>query len=259
MSAPGPGDGRLPPLGEISGAKQSIRARVWERMERRGAARFPGAVGRIPNFVGSEAAARRLASLAEWDAARTVKCNPDSPQLPVRAAALSAGKMLFVAVPRLAADKPFLRLDPERLEVLPRRAVSIAHAARHGKPTSADEVGHLDLVVCGVVAVNPQGVRIGKGGGFSDLELALLVEAGLVDDATVIATTVHEVQVLEEELPETEHDFRVDLVVTPERVIRTGTRKRTPGVIWEHLDAEKIAEVPVLRVLSEQRRAQPPV
>jgi 5-formyltetrahydrofolate cyclo-ligase len=249
---------RLPPLGSISAGKQAIRERVWELLERKGAARFPGAPGRIPNFVGSEAAARRLASLAEWDAARTVKCNPDSPQLPVRAAALAAGKMLFVAVPRLAADKPFLRLDPERLQVLPRRAVSIAHAARHGQPTSPEDVGHLDLVVCGVVAVNPQGVRIGKGGGFSDLELALLVEAGLVDDTTVIATTVHELQVLEEEMPETEHDFRVDLVVTPERLIRTETRKRPPGVIWEHLDEAKIAEVPVLRVLRERRRAQPP-
>jgi len=161
-------------------------------------------------------------------------------------------------VPRLAADKPFLRLDPERLQVLPRRAVSIAHAARHGQPTSAEDVGRLDLVVCGVVAVNPQGVRIGKGGGFSDLELALLVEAGLVDDATVIATTVHELQVLEEEMPETEHDFRVDLVVTPERVIRTETRKRTSGVIWEHLDEARISEVPALWALRERRRAQSP-
>jgi len=33
----------------------------------------------------------------------------------------------------------------------------------------------IDLVVCGSVAVNAQGVRVGKGGGFSDLELALLV------------------------------------------------------------------------------------
>jgi 5-formyltetrahydrofolate cyclo-ligase len=30
-------------------------------------------------------------------------------------------------------------------------------------------------VVCGSVAVNRQGARVGKGGGFSDLEFALLV------------------------------------------------------------------------------------
>ncbi len=226
-------------------------------MERQGAARFPGAAGRIPNFVGAETAARRLADLPEWEGAGTVKCNPDSPQLPVRAAALGAGKLLYVAVPRLATARPFLRLDPERLErqeILPRRAVSIAHAARHGLPVAVAEMQRIDLVVCGVVAVNLQGVRVGKGGGFSDLELALLVEAGLVDDSTVIATTVHHLQVLDEELPETEHDFRVDLVVTPERVHRTGARKRTPGIIWEHLDPAKVAEVPLLAELSQQRQ-----
>ena len=72
----------------------------------------------------------------------------------------------------------------------------------------------------------------------------------------MIATTVHALQVLNEELPETEHDFRVDLVVTPERVYRTGARKRTPGIIWEHLEPQKIAEVPLLAELSA-RRSQP--
>ena len=233
-----------------------MRARVWELLERRGAARFPGAAGRIPNFVGAEAAARRLGELPEWKAARIVKSNPDSPQLPVRAAVLTAGKLLYVAVPRLASERPFLRLDPDRLQqndVLPRRAVSITHAARHGQPVEIAGMEPIDLVVCGVVAVNPQGVRVGKGGGFSDLELALLVEAGLVDQHTVIATTVHELQVVDEELPETEHDFRVDLVVTPERVIRTGAHKRTPGIIWADLSPEQIAEVPVLRALRAKR------
>ncbi|MER3460903.1 MAG: hypothetical protein C4303_07295 [candidate division GAL15 bacterium] len=28
---------------------------------------------------------------------------------------------------------------------------------------------HVDLVVCGSVAVNPVGARVGKGGGYSDL------------------------------------------------------------------------------------------
>jgi 5-formyltetrahydrofolate cyclo-ligase len=41
------------------------------------------------------------------------------------------------------------------------------------------------------VAVNRQGARVGKGGGFSDLEFALLVEVGLIGKHTVLATTVH--------------------------------------------------------------------
>jgi hypothetical protein len=73
----------------------------------------------------------------------------------------------------------------------------------------------VDLVVCGSVAVNREGARIGKGGGFSDLEVAFLLEAGAIRPDTVLATTVHALQVVDEPLPETIYDFRVDLIVTP--------------------------------------------
>jgi 5-formyltetrahydrofolate cyclo-ligase len=220
--------------------KQGVRERAWRALEDAGGARFPGTRGRIPNFRGAEAAAARLAELPEWRAADVVKSNPDAPQLPVRRAARREGKTLYMAVPRLTEINPFVRVrgDP-----------TIKRALAEGEPVTVDELGHVDLVVCGTVAVNRDGVRVGKGGGYSDLELALLVEAGLIDDATVIATTVHPSQVFDEELPETAHDFRVDLVVTPDEVVRTGAARRPPGVIWDHLDDEKIAAIPVLAAL----------
>jgi 5-formyltetrahydrofolate cyclo-ligase len=217
--------------------KRDVRERVWQRLEDEGAGRFPGARGRIPNFKGAEAAAERLAELPEWHAADVVKSNPDAPQLPVRRRARRAGKTLYMAVPRLRDAKPFLRVDSDP---------TIKRAMREGIPTRVEDLGHVDLIVCGTVAVNRQGVRVGKGGGFSDLELALLTEEGLVDDATTIVTTVHPLQLVDERLPETEHDFRVDIVVTPEKVVRTGTRRHSPGVIWDHLDDEAIAAIPVL-------------
>jgi 5-formyltetrahydrofolate cyclo-ligase len=217
--------------------KQQVRERIWGVLEDERVARFPGARGRIPNFRGAEAAAARLAELPEWQAADVVKSNPDAPQLPVRRHARRDGKMLYMAVPRLAAAKPFVRVasDP-----------TIKRALAEGTPVAVEDLGHVDLVVCGTVAVNRAGVRVGKGGGYSDLELALLVEAGLVDEATTIATTVHPLQLLDEELPERAHDFRVDLVVTPDEVVRTRAGRRSPGVIWEHLDREMITAIPVL-------------
>jgi 5-formyltetrahydrofolate cyclo-ligase len=223
--------------------KQDVRERVWRLLQDEGAARFPGARGRIPNFKGAEAAAERLAEQPEWQAADVVKSNPDAPQLPVRRRARREGKTLYMAVPRLRDDKPFVRVvsDP-----------TIKKAMSEGIPTSVEDLGHVDLVVCGTVAVNRDGVRIGKGGGYSDLELALLIEAGLVDDTTTIVTTVHPLQLVDEQLPETEHDFRVDIVVTPDEVVRAGTRRRSPGVIWEHLDDEAIAAIPVLAARRSQ-------
>ncbi len=115
-----------------------------------------------------------------------------------------------MAVPKLARPKPFLRLDPARLAGSPVRGATIRGAFQYGEPASPEELPHVDLVVCGSVAVDLDraGARVGKG-GYSDLELALLRELGRVDDEMVVATTLHPLQVLEGPLPETEHDFRV--------------------------------------------------
>jgi 5-formyltetrahydrofolate cyclo-ligase len=218
-------------------AKQEVRERVWDLLQREGAARFPGARGRIPNFRGAERAADRLAELPEWGTAQAVKSNPDSPQLPVRRLARTEGKTLYMAVPRLAEAKPFVLVmgDP-----------TIKRALTEGRHLAVDELEPVDLIVCGTVAVNREGVRVGKGGGFSDLEFALLVEGGLVGQETTIVTTVHDLQVLDEPLPETDHDFRVDVIVTPTEAIRTPNRSRPPGILWDHLDDEKRAAIPVL-------------
>lgn len=219
------------------GSKQDVRERIWKRLEHERAARFPGARGRIPNFRGAEQAAARLAELPEWRAARVVKSNPDAPQLPVRRRARKDGKTLYMAVPRLTTHQPFVEVrgDP-----------TIKRAMSEGTPRGLDELESIELVVCGTVAVNRKGVRIGKGGGFSDLEFALLAERGLVGDDTTIVTTVHELQLLDEDLPETEHDFRVDVIITPDSVLRTRRRRRPPGILWDQLDEEKRAAIPVL-------------
>src|SRR6266496_6296010 len=114
--------------------KQDCRERVWALLEERGAARFPGARGRIPNFIGAEAAAANLAGLGEWRSARVVKSNPDSPQLPVRARCLVDEKLLYMAVPRLSDPRPFILLDPSKLAVKPRAAASIRGASKAGRP-----------------------------------------------------------------------------------------------------------------------------
>ena len=221
----------------VEAEKQAVRERVWGLLARERVARFPGARGRIPNFIGAERAAERLAELPEWRAARVVKANPDSPQLPVRRRALAEGKVVYMAVPRLREDKPFLRL---------RGDATIKGAMRDAERTSMEGMERVDLVVCGTVAVNRLGARVGKGGGYSDLELGLLVDSGLVDDETVLVTTVHPLQVVDEPLPETEHDFRVDKVVTSDDVIAARPAKRRRGILWDHLDEEKIAAIPAL-------------
>jgi len=116
MTRPGPRHDRdAGGPAEVLAAKAALRQQVWSQMTAARVARFPGAAGRIPNFVGAEAAAERLRALDGWQAARTVKSNPDSAQLPVRQRALEDGKTVYMAVPRLAEPEPFFALDPAHL------------------------------------------------------------------------------------------------------------------------------------------------
>jgi 5-formyltetrahydrofolate cyclo-ligase len=235
---------------EVLAAKAAVREEVWAAMRDARVARFPGAAGRIPNFTGAEAAAELLRGTPEWQTAGTVKANPDSPQLPVRQRALEDGKIVYMAVPRLAAAEPFFALDPAHLSEPPRKAASISGASRYGRPASLDELTPVDLVVMGSVAVAEDGARLGKGGGFADLEFALATAAGLIGPGTVAVTTVHELQLRPAgTIPVTDHDVLVDFIVTPERVIdcRSGRGPRPVAAIrWEDLTDEKIAAIPLL-------------
>jgi len=234
----------------VLAAKASLRQEVWSALRAARVARFPGAAGRIPNFIGAEAAAQRLRAMPVWRAAGTLKANPDSAQLPVRQRALEDGKTVYMAVPRLAGPEPFFALDPDHLSEPPRKAASISGATRSARRVTLAEVAPVDLVVMGCVAAGEDGARLGKGGGFADLEYALATAAGLIGPDTVAVTTVHELQLRPAgAIPLTGHDVLVDFIVTPERVIdcRPGHGPRPPvGICWPDLTEEKIAAIPLL-------------
>jgi 5-formyltetrahydrofolate cyclo-ligase len=229
-------------------SKDQVRRAVWRAMEREGVSRFPGAEGRVPNFAGAKLAAEKLAQHRLWKRAQVIKTNPDSPQTHARRLALEQGKKLVMAVPRLRDQHPFRLLDPKRLsKAAVRDAATIKGALRHGKVVALEEIPEIDFVLCGPVAVNLSGARVGKGGGFSDLEYGLLIEEGKIDTHTFVATTVHPIQILREHLMMTSHDLPVDLIVTPRAAIdveRVYDRPR--GVLWDHLQPPQIHEIPVL-------------
>lgn len=237
---------------EVADVKGAVRRRVWRLLDEQGVVHGQ-AEGRIPNFVGAQAAADRLAQHPAWRNAHVVKAVPDRAQLPVRARAIAEGKLVYMAVPMLAGDLPFYLLDPRTLPVAPEQAASREWAADHALQVGPDQMEPLDLVVCGSVAVNRDGVRIGKGAGYTDIEVGLLQEAGLLPVHAVIATTVHPLQVVDGSLPETRHDFSVDLVVTPDELIECGPGKRPSGILWEDLEPRTIDAIPWLAARSGQR------
>ena len=237
-------------------SKEDIRTNIWRTLKERRVARFPGVEGRIPNFIGAEACARQLASTTFWRTARVLKINPDSPQRAIRQCALAEGKIVYMAVPRLAGDKPFIELDPQKLACSPYAASSIKGAGQYGRPVSLKEVKKIDLIVCGSVAVNRRGARVGKGGGYSDLEFALLTEAGKIGRTTPIVTSVHPLQIVDEEIPMTEHDIPLTAIVTPDEMIALKSDwPRPEGLYWKLLPEEKIESIPLLKARQKRPRS----
>jgi 5-formyltetrahydrofolate cyclo-ligase len=229
-------------------SKNELREKVWSQLQEKKVARFPGAEGRIPNFIGAEACARVLAQTEFWHKAKVLKSNPDSPQRAIRQKALEEGKIIYMAVPRLHSDKPFIELDPKKLKCSAYVASSIKGAGKYGRPVTLEEVRKIDLIICGSVAVNRQGARVGKGGGYSDLEFALLTEEKKIGRNTPIVTSVHPLQIVDEPMPMTEHDIPLNAIVTPNEIIEILLNLPRPkGIYWDMLPSEKIAAIPVLK------------
>lgn len=238
--------------------KGQARAIAYAGLHAANAARFPFPIeGRIPNFVGAEAAARRLGELPEYRAAQGVKVNPDAPQLPVRAMVLRDGKTLYMPSPRLRGA--FLRIRPDQVPPgQERRAASLAHAAEYGEVLSLKTLAAtiagaahppIDLVVVGSVAVSRTGARAGKGEGYADMEYAILREVGL--PPVPVATTVHAAQIVPD-IAVAEHDLPVDFIITPTETIATGTRLPKPRrIAWERLAPATWQAMPLLRELRQ--------
>jgi 5-formyltetrahydrofolate cyclo-ligase len=206
--------------------------------------------------------------------ARVVKINPSLAQEPLRYLTLAYNKVLLTPTPslgqslflyycfisytsRFSTDSAlFYKLDPKFL----RRnqwewAATKTGAAELGTVVQLHALKqlHVDLVVVASVVVNPiTGARIGKGKGYADLEYAIMCEMGCVTMKTVVITTCHESQLIND-LPNhvmEQHDLPVDIIVTPKRFIYTKRLFQRPTrIYWDRLEPDMIVGIPVLQEL----------
>jgi len=235
--------------------KADLRARIWQKITPYCASdKTP--VNSIPNFINSEQAAERLTSLKAWSSATVVKCNPDKAQAAVRLRALEEGKQLYVPVPKLESQYPFMLLDPVVLQnrgIGMEQVIYVDGFMTHGTPVFLDDMRTIDFVVVGSVAASATGARIGKGGGFADLEMGIFLQSGLLKPDTPVATTIHSIQLVDDPLIEMEeHDFPLDFVATPDVLIETDRRYQRPTSIhWQKVRADQYDSMPFLTALRD--------
>jgi 5-formyltetrahydrofolate cyclo-ligase len=194
--------------------KQRLREEIWHILMERGLT-SKITRPRIPKFKGELKATRLLRNTPEWADSKIIFCSPDSAQLKVREYALRDGKELIMASPKLKSG--YLCILPDDASGQESRAATIIGAFKIGERLL--EFSQVDLVVEGSVAVDLNGGRLGKGGGYADQEIDHLLKEGAITEDTPIATTVHETQIIGE-VPMEPHDKRISMIVTQERVIR---------------------------------------
>ncbi len=237
-------------------SKEALRQKIWERLRKTNAVNYDPR-GHIPNFLGAEEAATQLRNLDIWQTARVIKCNPDKPQAPVRAAALADGKILYMAVPRLVNEYCFVELRREQVLAA---GLSWQEASQKktilelGRPVSFSEMQPLDLAIVGCVAASRAGGRTGKGAGFADLELAMLKHFGLIKKNMAIATTIHPEQLVSpEHLPLEAHDWSLDWICTTTEAIATNHNHPQPqGLDWQNIKPQQWQSIPILKSLRQK-------
>ena len=237
-------------------AKSSLRLKVWDELVKvaKPDSRFHWDFSQfIPDFEGSEKCVERIRRMDLYKRASLIMITPDNNLAKLRECALLDDKTYIM--PTYSIARGFLVLSqsdvPQGKEDF---ASTLDGAERFGKLASLREISKVkvDFMVTGGSTINCDGVRYGKGHGFFDLEWAMFREVGAVDEGTPIIAVVHDCQLVDEEMPVTEYDTIVDLIVTPTKEVKVKKRYQKPkGIMWEKLEQSMLASIPPLRELRE--------
>ncbi len=198
--------------------KDEMRNLIWDTLERKKISKSPkNWYDRIPDFYGSDIAAMMLKNTAEWKNSSVIFASPDSAQKKVREYALLDNKTLIMASPNL--ERGYILILPSNARGNEKLASTKEGAFKFGETIKI--FPDVDLVVEGSVAVDMFGDRLGKGKGYGDTEISHLFKEKSINAGTTIATTVHETQIIDK-VPREIHDQKINMIITPERVIRIG-------------------------------------
>lgn len=240
----------------IADTKRSLRVQTWKKIQQNKCGiGFNAIFNRIPGFVDSDKAGSLLAETEEFKKAEHVKVNIDRALHAIKLQTLVTGKTLYLPATRDSAAL-FLKVDvpADATEEQKKEILHVQDVQQHRTEVGLGTKVKFDLVVIGSVLVSREGYRIGRGNGFADLDIGVLIELGCITPETVIVTMVHDLQVVDS-LPKhlfQKYDTPVDIIVTPTEVIRVEKALPRPtGIFWEILSERRLQIVPVLKSIKE--------
>jgi 5-formyltetrahydrofolate cyclo-ligase len=247
--------------------RQEYRQEVWDDLREvaRPDSRFAWDFNEfIADYEGSKRGAEHIRNLGDEIGVESWFVTPDN-NLDSLRESLIKDDIPFV-MPSYGIRRGLLRLDSEGIPDGEETFASVLDGVnRFGEELSltqlSEKYDQFDILVTGASFVTTDGLRMGKGHGYFDLEWGMLRELDLVDETTPVVAVAHDVQILGENLVKrdelmAEHDTIVDHIVTPSGIQHVeDTPAKPQGIYWELLDEEDIAAVPPLVELDERRQS----
>lgn len=214
----------------------------------------------IADFKGSEKATTRLIEMDIYKDAHIIFVTPDNCLEQLRSQVILDKKILLTTT--YGIRRGFVELLPEMVSAgLEKYAVLLDAIEKLGRYISLAEICknyQIDLLVTGGSAVTRQGLRVGKGHGFFDIEWATLYSLGVVNTKTPVVDVVHDCQIVDEAFDLNPFDTVCDYIVTPTQVIHVPSpQKPAGGIYWDQLEPGMLDNISILnelRYLLEQDR-----
>lgn len=260
--------------------KEAIRKRVWDKLEQTDTVLWPRPChGRIPNTAGSNLACSYLLELQMVRNAEVIKVHPSIGAATLRTALVMAGKTVLVP-PYPGTDFLYYRVHEDLAPSTSalKKSGDKREYLKWGKPLRLDEIPTVDIVVVATCAISENGVRLGKGKGYGEIEWGVLSEIGAVNEKTPVLSICHEHQIIPaDELPPSvleEHDLPVDIFASqdelyfsavPDHQLATCETykwesrhllKKPSGIFWNAITEETMEEIGALKHLKAMSESE---
>ena len=213
----------------------------------------------IPDFAMSPQALERLLNLKLYARLKLIFTTPDNSLEGFRLRALRDGIRQVIST--YGIRRGMILLEPigevKHQEAFAATLDGMERLAQQGVVRylalrEVQRLGQFDLLVTGASAVCTNGVRVGKGHGYFDLEWAMLRMLGVIHEDTPVIAVVHDVQVVDEDLAPEPIDTIVDIIVTPTRTIQVSRRYPRPErIYWDKLEPGMLDAIPYLTDLKQ--------
>ena len=107
-------------------------------------------------------------------------------------------------------------------------------------------MGALNLVITEAAAVTRNGIRLGKGHGYFDIEWGIFTALNLVDVTSKVITVVHDCQITDEDFRPSSFDTVTDYIVTPTQTILVEPKYQKPsGIAPDSLTKDLVDAIPL--------------